>query len=171
MPFSEIRPIIEAVYSTGVHNVQASNVEFALAVYVHPYPNNVLSVWVYLASLVRTWYKRHSSVYCNGLYTVVYNVNQVNLDITEPVLYLYRYIFLNLTFSCLTVRLSHFFEDCVAFVLRCLSISFLICRRTLTGHFIRYACTIQYDKLCHSFNIYEAHYISVFVDIVREILI
>ncbi|XP_070764717.1 coiled-coil and C2 domain-containing protein 2A [Enoplosus armatus] len=54
LPFSEIRPIIEAVYSTGVHNVQASNVEFALAVYVHPYPNNVLSVWVYLASLVRS---------------------------------------------------------------------------------------------------------------------
>ncbi|XP_076582587.1 coiled-coil and C2 domain-containing protein 2A isoform X3 [Chaetodon auriga] len=54
LPFSEIRPIIEAVYSTGVHNVQASNVEFALAVYVHAYPNNVLSVWVYLASLTRT---------------------------------------------------------------------------------------------------------------------
>uniref|UniRef100_UPI0037E92D59 coiled-coil and C2 domain-containing protein 2A isoform X2 n=1 Tax=Semicossyphus pulcher TaxID=241346 RepID=UPI0037E92D59 len=54
LPFSEIRPIIEAVYSTGVHNVHSSNVEFALAVYVHPYPNNVLSVWVYLASLVRT---------------------------------------------------------------------------------------------------------------------
>nr|XP_020459011.1 coiled-coil and C2 domain-containing protein 2A [Monopterus albus] len=54
LPFSEIRPIIEAVYSTGVHNIQASNAEFALAVYVHPFPNNVLSVWVYLASLVRT---------------------------------------------------------------------------------------------------------------------
>ncbi|KAM8887666.1 coiled-coil and C2 domain-containing protein 2A isoform 1-T1 [Synchiropus picturatus] len=54
LPFSEVQPIIEAVYSTGVHSVQASNVEFALAVYVHPYPNNVLSVWVYLASLVRT---------------------------------------------------------------------------------------------------------------------
>ncbi|XP_074523807.1 coiled-coil and C2 domain-containing protein 2A isoform X2 [Halichoeres trimaculatus] len=54
LPFSEIRPIEEAVYSTGVHNVHASNVEFALAVYVHPYPNNVFSVWVYLASLVRT---------------------------------------------------------------------------------------------------------------------
>ncbi|KAM3836076.1 LOW QUALITY PROTEIN: coiled-coil and C2 domain-containing protein 2A-like, partial [Diretmus argenteus] len=53
-PFSEIRPIIEAVHSTGVHHVEASNVEFALAVYVHPYPNNVLSVWVYLASLMRT---------------------------------------------------------------------------------------------------------------------
>ncbi|XP_077964879.1 coiled-coil and C2 domain-containing protein 2A isoform X2 [Gasterosteus aculeatus] len=54
LPFSEIRPIVEAVHSTGVHNVHASNVEFALAVYVHPYPNNVLSVWVYLASLMRT---------------------------------------------------------------------------------------------------------------------
>ncbi|XP_063747553.1 coiled-coil and C2 domain-containing protein 2A isoform X2 [Eleginops maclovinus] len=54
LPFSEVRPIVEAVFSTGVHNVHAPNVEFALAVYVHPYPNNVLSVWVYLASLVRT---------------------------------------------------------------------------------------------------------------------
>uniref|UniRef100_H2LIP8 C2 domain-containing protein n=1 Tax=Oryzias latipes TaxID=8090 RepID=H2LIP8_ORYLA len=54
MPFSEIQPLIEAVHSTGVHNIQGSNVEFALAVYVHPYPNNILSVWVYLASLVRT---------------------------------------------------------------------------------------------------------------------
>ncbi|KAK0134280.1 Coiled-coil and C2 domain-containing protein 2A [Merluccius polli] len=54
LPFSELRPVIEAVYSTGVHSVEASNVEFALAVYVHPYPNNVLSVWVYLASLLRT---------------------------------------------------------------------------------------------------------------------
>ncbi|KAK3518815.1 hypothetical protein QTP70_014874 [Hemibagrus guttatus] len=54
LPFSEIRPIVEAVHSTGVHSVEAPNVEFALAVYVHPYPNNVLSVWVYIASLVRT---------------------------------------------------------------------------------------------------------------------
>ncbi|KAM9384360.1 coiled-coil and C2 domain-containing protein 2A isoform 2-T2 [Pholidichthys leucotaenia] len=53
-PFSDIRPIIEAVYSTGVHNVQATSVEFALAVYVHPYPNNILSVWVYLASIIHT---------------------------------------------------------------------------------------------------------------------
>ncbi|KAM9445041.1 coiled-coil and C2 domain-containing protein 2A [Clarias gariepinus] len=54
LPFSEIRPIVEAVHSTGVHRAEASNVEFALAVYVHPYPSNVLSVWVYIASLVRT---------------------------------------------------------------------------------------------------------------------
>ncbi|KAK1875529.1 Coiled-coil and C2 domain containing protein 2A [Dissostichus eleginoides] len=54
LPFSEVRPIVEAVFSTGVHNVHAPNVEFALAVmYVHPYPNNVLSVWG-LPGLART---------------------------------------------------------------------------------------------------------------------
>ncbi|XP_049575241.1 coiled-coil and C2 domain-containing protein 2A isoform X4 [Syngnathus scovelli] len=54
MAFSEVAPVVEAVHSTGVHTIQTANVEFALAVYVHPYPNNVLSIWVYLASLVRT---------------------------------------------------------------------------------------------------------------------
>ncbi|KAJ3599816.1 hypothetical protein NHX12_033770, partial [Muraenolepis orangiensis] len=54
LPYSDLRPVVEAVYSTGVHSVDASNAEFSLAVYIHPYPNNVMSVWVYLASLVRT---------------------------------------------------------------------------------------------------------------------
>lgn len=53
MPFSEVRPLVEAVHSTGVHTIDVSNVEFALAVYVHPYPQNVLSTWIYVASLVR----------------------------------------------------------------------------------------------------------------------
>ncbi|XP_059673883.1 coiled-coil and C2 domain-containing protein 2A [Gavia stellata] len=53
MPFSEVRPLIEAVHSTGVHTIEVSNVEFALAVYIHAYPQNVLSVWIYVASLVR----------------------------------------------------------------------------------------------------------------------
>ncbi|XP_069782123.1 coiled-coil and C2 domain-containing protein 2A isoform X4 [Narcine bancroftii] len=53
MPFSEVKPIIEAVHSTGVHNTEAPLAEFALAVYIHPYPNNILSVWIYVASLVR----------------------------------------------------------------------------------------------------------------------
>lgn len=53
MPFSEVRPLIEAVHSTGVHTIDVSNVEFALAVYIHPYPQSVLSVWIYVASLVR----------------------------------------------------------------------------------------------------------------------
>uniref|UniRef100_A0A8B9SDP6 Coiled-coil and C2 domain containing 2A n=1 Tax=Apteryx owenii TaxID=8824 RepID=A0A8B9SDP6_APTOW len=53
MPFSEVGPLVEAVRSTGVHTIDVSNVEFALAVYVHAYPQNVLSVWIYVASLVR----------------------------------------------------------------------------------------------------------------------
>ncbi|XP_072192198.1 coiled-coil and C2 domain-containing protein 2A isoform X2 [Excalfactoria chinensis] len=53
MPFSEVRPLIEAVRSTGVHTIDVPSVEFALAVYVHPYPQNVLSTWIYVASLVR----------------------------------------------------------------------------------------------------------------------
>ncbi|XP_062431333.1 coiled-coil and C2 domain-containing protein 2A isoform X2 [Rhea pennata] len=53
MPFSEVGPLVEAVHSTGVHTIDVSNVEFALAVYVHAYPQNVLSVWIYVASLVR----------------------------------------------------------------------------------------------------------------------
>uniref|UniRef100_A0A8C4RQR0 Coiled-coil and C2 domain containing 2A n=1 Tax=Erpetoichthys calabaricus TaxID=27687 RepID=A0A8C4RQR0_ERPCA len=56
MPFSDIEPIIEAVYSTGVHKNDIFNLEFALAVYICPYPNNVLSVWVYVASLVSKKY-------------------------------------------------------------------------------------------------------------------
>ncbi|CAN2388550.1 protein localization to ciliary transition zone [Pristimantis euphronides] len=53
MAFSDVRPLIEAVYSTGVHNNEAPNVEFALAVYIHPYPKNIYSVWIYVASLIR----------------------------------------------------------------------------------------------------------------------
>ncbi|KAM3938645.1 coiled-coil and C2 domain-containing protein 2A isoform 2-T2 [Leptodactylus fuscus] len=53
MAFSDVRPLIEAVYSTGVHNNEVPNVEFALAVYVHPYPKSIYSVWIYVASLIR----------------------------------------------------------------------------------------------------------------------
>lgn len=51
-PFSGMQHIIKAVHRMGVQNIQAPNVQFALAVYVHPYPNNILSVWVYLASII-----------------------------------------------------------------------------------------------------------------------
>lgn len=53
MPFSEVRPLVEAVHSTGVHTIDVPSAEFALAVYVHAYPQSVLSVWIYVASLVR----------------------------------------------------------------------------------------------------------------------
>ncbi|KAK2193952.1 hypothetical protein NP493_4g07008 [Ridgeia piscesae] len=53
MPDSELDMIVEAVYATGVHNTENRDVEFALAVHVHPYPNSVLSIWIYIASLVK----------------------------------------------------------------------------------------------------------------------
>lgn len=45
--------IADAVYGTNVHANANPDVEFALAVYVHAYTNNILSVWVYVASLVK----------------------------------------------------------------------------------------------------------------------
>ncbi|XP_077734358.1 protein CC2D2B isoform X27 [Canis aureus] len=53
MPYTDVESIIDAVYQTGIHSSEFPQTEFALAVYIHPYPNNILSVWVYLASLAR----------------------------------------------------------------------------------------------------------------------
>ncbi|XP_053063270.1 protein CC2D2B isoform X5 [Acinonyx jubatus] len=53
MPYTDVQSIIDAVYQTGIHLSEFPQTEFALAVYIHPYPNNILSVWVYLASLAR----------------------------------------------------------------------------------------------------------------------
>ncbi|XP_064007485.1 coiled-coil and C2 domain-containing protein 2A isoform X8 [Pogoniulus pusillus] len=61
MPFSEVRPLVEAVHSTGVHTIDVPSAEFALAVYVHAYPQSVLSVWIYVASLVRNRHKGFGS--------------------------------------------------------------------------------------------------------------
>nr|XP_010331541.1 protein CC2D2B isoform X2 [Saimiri boliviensis boliviensis] len=53
MPYTDVQSVIDAVYQTGINSVEFPQTEFALAVYIHPYPNNILSVWVYLASLVQ----------------------------------------------------------------------------------------------------------------------
>ncbi|XP_073650249.1 protein CC2D2B [Tursiops truncatus] len=53
MPYTDVQSVIDAVYQTGIHSSEFPQTEFALAVYIHPYPNNILSVWVYLASLAR----------------------------------------------------------------------------------------------------------------------
>ncbi|XP_041065239.1 protein CC2D2B-like [Carcharodon carcharias] len=54
MRYSNLETIFDKVYSTGIHKIEIPNVEFAVAVYIYPYPNNVLSVWIYVASLVFT---------------------------------------------------------------------------------------------------------------------
>uniref|UniRef100_A0A8C2YJW9 Coiled-coil and C2 domain containing 2B n=1 Tax=Chinchilla lanigera TaxID=34839 RepID=A0A8C2YJW9_CHILA len=51
MPYTDVQSVIDAVYQTGIHSSEFPETEFALAVYIHPYPNNILSVWVYLVSL------------------------------------------------------------------------------------------------------------------------
>ncbi|TKC42367.1 hypothetical protein EI555_003407, partial [Monodon monoceros] len=53
MPYTDVQSVIDAVYQTGIHSSEFPQTEFALAVYIHPYANNILSVWVYLASLAR----------------------------------------------------------------------------------------------------------------------
>lgn len=52
MLYTDFNSVTEAVYATGVHLAEDKRVEFALAAYVHPYPSNVLSVWVYIAALM-----------------------------------------------------------------------------------------------------------------------
>nr|XP_025035558.1 protein CC2D2B isoform X4 [Pelodiscus sinensis] len=52
MPYIDLPSITEAVYQTGIHSSEIPNTEFALAVYIHPYPNNILAIWIYLVSLV-----------------------------------------------------------------------------------------------------------------------
>ncbi|XP_073975162.1 coiled-coil and C2 domain containing 2A isoform X3 [Rhodnius prolixus] len=53
MPYTSPAELVEAVKSTGVHLNDAPDIEFAVAVYVHAFPSNVLSIWVYVASLLR----------------------------------------------------------------------------------------------------------------------
>ena len=53
MPFTEVDAVVEAVYNTHIHDVADRRVEFALAVYVHPYPNDIYSLWVYVVALNR----------------------------------------------------------------------------------------------------------------------
>ena len=53
MSFTEIPPVSEAAFSTGVHAIEDPDVEFALAVHVHPYPQGVFSLWIYVGTFRR----------------------------------------------------------------------------------------------------------------------
>lgn len=53
LPFTNMTAILDAVKSTGVHKSETENMEMALAVYIRSFPCNVLSVWVYVATLIR----------------------------------------------------------------------------------------------------------------------
>ena len=53
MTYTEMAKIVDTVFATGVHNIESNDIEFALAVHIHPYPNSILSVWIYVAQLSR----------------------------------------------------------------------------------------------------------------------
>jgi coiled-coil and C2 domain-containing protein 2A len=53
LPYTSMTSILEAVYATQAHAIPTSDVEYAIAVYIHPYPNNILSVWIYIALITK----------------------------------------------------------------------------------------------------------------------
>ncbi|XP_067144045.1 coiled-coil and C2 domain-containing protein 2A-like isoform X2 [Centruroides vittatus] len=53
MPYTDEKAVVDAVYASGVHRLEEKNMEFAIAVYVHPYPCSVFAVWIYVAALKR----------------------------------------------------------------------------------------------------------------------
>ena len=53
MSYNSAEEILEKVKSTGIHFCEDERVEFARAVYIHPYPNEIISVWIYVATLFR----------------------------------------------------------------------------------------------------------------------
>lgn len=52
MSYINLSHIVERVKAIGIHLNTDPRVEFGLAVYVHPYPNFVISVWVFLIALL-----------------------------------------------------------------------------------------------------------------------
>ena len=53
LPYTNMSSVIDAVFACQVHALPTSDVEFGLAVQIYPYANTILSVWVYVASLIR----------------------------------------------------------------------------------------------------------------------
>jgi len=49
--YTDTKPLVEKLRNTNIHMSDGPKMQFALAVYVHAYPNNVCSVWFYIASL------------------------------------------------------------------------------------------------------------------------
>ena len=51
MAYTEMRPLVSRVEDTNIFKADAPGIQFVLTAYVHAYPNNVCSVWIYVALL------------------------------------------------------------------------------------------------------------------------
>ncbi|KAL1524398.1 hypothetical protein AB1Y20_019293 [Prymnesium parvum] len=49
--YIDVRSLMVKLRNTNIHTSDAPNIKFALVVYVHAYPNEVCSVWFYIASV------------------------------------------------------------------------------------------------------------------------
>ena len=49
--YTDIQPLLGKIEHTNIWRSEGPKMQFVLATYVHAYPNNVCSVWVYVASL------------------------------------------------------------------------------------------------------------------------
>jgi len=49
--FTDVEPLLEKIKHTNIWMADGPKIQFVLATYVHAYPNNICSVWVYVASL------------------------------------------------------------------------------------------------------------------------
>lgn len=49
--FVDVDSVVQMVRATGIHEARHPEAQFALAVQAFAYPHNVLSVWVYIASI------------------------------------------------------------------------------------------------------------------------
>ncbi|KAM7352847.1 coiled-coil and C2 domain containing 2A isoform 2-T2 [Cochliomyia hominivorax] len=50
--YTNLNHISERIKTTGLHLNTNKNVEYCLAVHIHPYPNNILSIWLFLITTV-----------------------------------------------------------------------------------------------------------------------
>ena len=51
LELTDDNPVLKAVRNTRIHESEDGKAVFALAVYIHPYPNRMGSVWLYIACL------------------------------------------------------------------------------------------------------------------------
>ena len=53
LPYTNMQAIYEAVQATQVHALPSSQIQYALAVHIHSYPNTIMAIWIYIAVLTK----------------------------------------------------------------------------------------------------------------------
>ena len=51
LTYTDVQPILDKVMHTNLWQADGPKIQFAIATYVHAYPNDVCSVWVYIVAV------------------------------------------------------------------------------------------------------------------------